>query len=246
MLRRYSKVFPFVELDATYHIMHRAETAATWAAQVPAGFRFSPKVHRAISHDHKLQGVDDLVKRFLEPVEALRAAGKLGPVFLGLPGSMRHGEQAELDLAAFIAQVRPRYDLAVEFRSASWFRPSVQEILQRNGVAATWTVVENVGNPLWRTAPFVYARFIGDYGLDEKHHGQLLRDRSGDFRELATPVQSAAADGCDVYVCMTNHHGGSAPLSLVRLAKEWGLPELDFAAARGGADDAAGRQTRLF
>ena len=244
MLRRYSKTFRFVELDATHHVFHDPDVLRGWMDQVPAGFRFSPKVHRSITHDHRLQGVDDLLQRFVATVDVLR--GRLGPIVLQLPPSLARTPEAEAGLEAVLGTLRRRFDVAVEARHASWFVPETEALLRRHGAALSWTVLDGVPCPRWRTAPFLYLRFVGDYALERPQLGAVRRDRRGDFAALRDGALAAAAEVPDAYVAMTNHLEGSAPLSLQRLCAAWGLPSPELAAARGGLAPDAARQARLF
>ena len=53
-LERYAAVFPASEINSTFHRAHRTATFARWAQSVPAGFRFSVKLPKAITHEARL------------------------------------------------------------------------------------------------------------------------------------------------------------------------------------------------
>lgn len=232
MLARYVRTFNFVELDALYHAFPRRRLLENWAKQAGPGFRFSPKINQTISHKQKLVEIDDLLQQYLAGLEPLRRAQALGPLVLNLPPSFRHSPSNEEALSRFIAAVRPDHDLAIEFRHASWWTPEIRRTLEETGACATWTVLDGVTNPLWRTADFLYVRFVGDYDLERADWGTILRDRLADFASFAGPVKEAAASVRDVHVCMTNHLEGSASDSLVRLAHAWDVAVPDLSAAK--------------
>jgi len=73
-LERYARVFPCVEINSTFHRPHRASTFARWAESVPAGFRFSLKIPKTITHEARLAGTRSLVEGFLADLEPLGAA----------------------------------------------------------------------------------------------------------------------------------------------------------------------------
>ena len=54
-LARYATRFDVVEVNSTFHRRHQARTFERWAASVPARFRFSAKLPKAITHEAKLR-----------------------------------------------------------------------------------------------------------------------------------------------------------------------------------------------
>ncbi len=60
-LERYGRVYPAVELNTTFYRPHRPETFERWAASVPAGFRFSLKTPRAVTHFRRLKNTDEML-----------------------------------------------------------------------------------------------------------------------------------------------------------------------------------------
>jgi uncharacterized protein YecE (DUF72 family) len=131
-LERYARIFPCVEINSTFHRPHRASTFARWAASVPAGFRFSVKLPRTITHDSKLVGTRDLVEAFLADLAPLgRAADCL---LVQLPPKL------ELDARAartFLSHLRERFPrlIAIEPRHESWFAPPAERLLRELKVA---------------------------------------------------------------------------------------------------------------
>ena len=65
-LRYYSGVFPTVEINASFHGVPRLETLASWSKeQSKGGFVFAFKVPQVITHEKRLQGIDDPLLFFL-------------------------------------------------------------------------------------------------------------------------------------------------------------------------------------
>ena len=125
-LARYAALFPAVEINSTFHRPHRASTYERWSASVPAGFRFSVKLPRAITHDHRLVGATALLDAFLAELTPLRP--RVGCLLVQLPPSLA------LDAGrarAFFTRLRKRWDegIAVEPRHASWFTPAADALL---------------------------------------------------------------------------------------------------------------------
>ena len=85
-LERYAARFTAVEINSTFHRSHKPHTFARWAEAVPEGFRFAVKMPKRISHELRLLGTGDPLRRFWEEVRDLDP--KLGPLLLQLPPSL--------------------------------------------------------------------------------------------------------------------------------------------------------------
>ena len=56
VLARYASLFSVAEINSSFYRSHQHATYARWAASVPAGFRFSVKIPKTISHEMGLRG----------------------------------------------------------------------------------------------------------------------------------------------------------------------------------------------
>ena len=133
-LERYGRVFGVAEINSTFHRPHRRATYERWAASVPAGFSFSAKLPKAISHAARLVGTGDLLDAFVEEVSGL--GDKLAVVLLQLPPSFTFQRDV---VEAFLAELRARLDdtiaIACEPRHASWFAMDADALLAAHHVA---------------------------------------------------------------------------------------------------------------
>jgi uncharacterized protein YecE (DUF72 family) len=131
-LERYSAVLNAVEINSSFYRSHRTTTYERWAASVPESFRFAVKVPKAITHEFRLKGADDLLDRFLSEVRGI--GPKLGPLLVQLPPSLRF-EDGVAD--TFLSGLRGRVEgpLVCEPRHASWFTPDVEGLLDELRVA---------------------------------------------------------------------------------------------------------------
>jgi uncharacterized protein YecE (DUF72 family) len=131
-LERYAAVFPAVEINSSFYRPHRPATYARWAASVPADFRFSVKVPRAITHERRLKESDALLDAFL--AEATALGPSLGCLLVQLPPSLTLDARAA---ESFLAALRARYAgaVAAEPRHASWFAPDAERLLGEYRVA---------------------------------------------------------------------------------------------------------------
>ena len=125
-LERYAGRLNAVEINSSFYRPHQAKTYARWATCVPAGFRFSAKVPKAITHELRLVAPEPLLDRFLGEVGGLGA--KLGCLLVQLPPSLAFDASVA---RAFFESLRARYagDLVFEPRHATWFTAEVERLL---------------------------------------------------------------------------------------------------------------------
>ncbi|EHP89961.1 protein of unknown function DUF72 [Methylorubrum extorquens DSM 13060] len=134
-LERYAQRFNAVEINTSFYRPHRVATYERWAAAVPERFRFAVKVPRTITHERRLENVDEPLARFFDEIAGLGL--KLGPLLLQLPPSLpfQSGTSGE-----FLQRFRRTFSgsIVCEPRHPSWFTPSVNTLLR-----CSWTVAEH-------------------------------------------------------------------------------------------------------
>ncbi|MFO7338729.1 MAG: DUF72 domain-containing protein [Lysobacteraceae bacterium] len=207
-LARYATRFDVVEVDSSFHRPHRRATWERWAATVPAGFRFSVKLPRTISHELGLRRAGPALDRFLAGVEGL--GDRLGGFLLQLPPRL------ELDMrsaSVFLAMFRRRSDapLACEPRHASWSTPRAEALLERHGVgrvAADPPRLPGGGHPA-ASARWRYWRW---HGSPRVYYSRYDEDA---LRTLAAEVR--AAGGGERWVVFDNTAHGHAVADAARL-----------------------------
>lgn len=131
-LARYATRFDIAEINSTFYRPHAPSTFERWAASVPAGFRFSAKLPRGITHDARLQGVGDALGLFFDSLAGL--GPKLGGVLVQLPPSLVF-EPRVADRFFAMLRRRTRTRVACEPRHASWFTAGADAVLHRHAVA---------------------------------------------------------------------------------------------------------------
>ncbi|MGD1905764.1 MAG: DUF72 domain-containing protein [Leptolyngbyaceae cyanobacterium] len=125
-LQLYGERLTAVEGNTTFYSIPDQITVKRWAAQVPEGFRFCPKLPRAYSHQGPLLPHLPAALKFLEIMAPW--GNKLGPVFIQLPPT--YSPAAMADLRAFLqgwpVQTVP---VSVEVRHLGWFQPEPAQAL---------------------------------------------------------------------------------------------------------------------
>jgi len=130
-LARYAARLRAVEINSSFYRPHKRTTYERWAASVPPDFRFSVKLPRTITHDHRLKDYGDLLGKFLLEVSGL--GEKLGILLAQLPPSLAF--ETETANAFFRALSGSGAAIACEPRHASWFTKQAEDTLQKRGIA---------------------------------------------------------------------------------------------------------------
>jgi len=89
-LAAYSRAFPFVEVNATFYEHPDPRTVASWRRRVPAGFRFSVRVHREVTHRHKLRATPAARASLARTARVAKTLDALA-VLLETPADLRIG-----------------------------------------------------------------------------------------------------------------------------------------------------------
>jgi uncharacterized protein YecE (DUF72 family) len=154
MLRFYAERLPAVEVNNTFYRLPRASVLASWASQVPEGFRFALKASRRITHLKRLRDVAD------ETAYLLATAGALGPRLGALLFQLPPNLKLDLErLDAFLALLAQGTRAAFEFRHPSWADDAVHARLRERGFAWVVADVEEAPPPdLVATADWTYLR----------------------------------------------------------------------------------------
>lgn len=131
-LQRYAVQMNCVEINSSFYRSHRPQTYERWAASTPPGFRFAVKLPRQISHEHRLQGGDELLARFAGEAGSLGA--KWAVLLVQLPPSLRFDAGVA---GHFFERVHAVFDGAVvcEPRHLSWFTPEAERFMRDNEIS---------------------------------------------------------------------------------------------------------------
>jgi uncharacterized protein YecE (DUF72 family) len=196
-----SRVLASIELNGSFYALQRPGSYQKWRTRTPAGFVFSVRGPRFVTHLKKLAEVEvPLANFFASGVLAL--GDQLGPVLWQLPPTL-----------GFDANRPLRH--ALEVRHPSFETAELVQLLRDNDIALVcadsagkWPVLDDV------TSDFVYIRLHGDPGsalthLTQAHLGQLnpvgpqvrrpvgslIRTASGPPRPGPAPRPDRAAPG---------------------------------------------------
>jgi uncharacterized protein YecE (DUF72 family) len=223
----YARVFRTVEVDSSFYRPPTPFLVRRWAETTPDGFRFALKVPQAVTHD-ATPDADEVLAGFLRSLAPLQQAGKLGPVVLQFPASFRRDRSADR-LAHLVEAVPPEYELAVELRHRSWWVDATRATLARRGAALVWSLVPHTSPPAWVTAPFLYARFIGDRALTQ--FDRVQRPGRAAMEAMRARFDDEGREIASIFAYSNNHFMGFGPGSVAELADVLGEPPPDLSAA---------------
>ena len=122
-LRQYSSVFNAVEGNTTFYSVPSRETLVKWKKATPDGFKFCFKFHRSITHEKRLDDVEDEVLTFIETFDPIE--DRLGPFHIQLPPNFSIDEFQRLE--KLISIFPSTYHYAVEVRHSDFFNHGREE-----------------------------------------------------------------------------------------------------------------------
>ncbi|ASW04336.1 DUF72 domain-containing protein [Paraburkholderia aromaticivorans] len=238
-LRFYATQFPLVEVDSSYYAMPSASNSVLWVERTPAHFTFNVKAFRLftghqtdraklpkdiqaalpVSDKKNLYYKDtpgellrELWRRYIEAIEPLRRAGKLGAVHFQFAPWVVNNDDGRAHVE-HCADVMEGFTLAAEFRHKSWFSEKAREstlAMERerafvnvvvdepnttaNSIPAVWEVTNTSlalirlhgrNHETWniKGATSASSRFNYDYNDDE------LGELAGPISEIAKRVE---------------------------------------------------------
>ena len=156
----YARHFTTVELNNSFYRLPTEQAFAAWHDSSPAGFTFTVKVSRFITHIKRLKDSQEPVDTFVGRAKIL--GEKLGPLLYQLPPSMHRNDDR---LESFLSILPHGLKHVLEFRHESWLDARVFEIMRRYNVGLCVFDMPYSSCPLVATADFAYIRFHGSTGL---------------------------------------------------------------------------------
>jgi uncharacterized protein YecE (DUF72 family) len=174
MLSFYANRFTTVEINNTFYRMPSESLLESWAAQVPASFRFVLKAPKLITHHKRLKDVAEPTDDFIRHASVLRQ--QLGALLFQLPPNFKKDLPR---LEAFIDLIGGRAKCAFEFRHESWFDDEVFDLLRAHACTLCVADVDDGPTPnLVSTAAWGYARLRREAYSDNELREWIARIKS--------------------------------------------------------------------
>ncbi len=240
MIAEYSRKLATVEIDATWHRMPTKTMVDAWNSRTPAGFVFSAKVPKVITHEKYLVDCEPELDEFVSVMS--RLGDKLGPLVMQFPYVAKGKDPEEYStgndfigrLTKFIGLLPSGFKWGIEIRNSRWVGARLLDLLRNRSVSLVFIdyytmdpLPKLAHRPEVFTAPFVYIRFLGNHkemdaavkrakeeGGRKGDWDSLIQDRTGQMRLWIEPVKKIVQQQIPVYVYFNNHYAGYAPGSV--------------------------------
>jgi uncharacterized protein YecE (DUF72 family) len=245
MIRLYADQLPTVEVDSTWYRIPDLKMVEAWKSRTPAGFIFSAKVPKVITHEKYLEDCEIELKAFLSVMSGLE--DRLGPLLLQFPYIAKGRNPREYETGAdyierlkkFVALLPENFKWVVEIRNSKWIRPPLLDLLHSRGISLAFIDYYTM-DPLYKlahgqdvfTAPFVYVRFLGNRkmmdaavkkaridGRRRRDWESLIVDRTDQMKLWIPPLKDLSKRNVPTFVYFNNHYAGYAPGSVELFGK---------------------------
>jgi uncharacterized protein YecE (DUF72 family) len=242
----YAERYSTVEVDSTYYRVPDLRTVSGWADRTPKGFVMHVKAFGLMTrHPVKLEALppdlrddaptDDkgrverpsrefrgeVFRRFLEALEPLRSAGKLGGILFQFPSYVVYKDRS-LEYLQWAREQVGDDEMLVEFRHVSWLddehRDETLRFLEQLG--ATHVIVDApriegaknlVPTVLALTSPTLYVRFHGRNADTWNKRGGSASERfdylysTEELEEWVDPLRELAGQAEQAYAFFNNN-----------------------------------------
>ncbi|MCZ2078418.1 MAG: DUF72 domain-containing protein [Bryobacteraceae bacterium] len=209
-LRAYSGRLNCVEINYTFRRLVSASVLANWISQTTPGFVFAVKAHMRLTHVLRLRNAGEFTSAFLNSLNPLQAARRLGPVLFQLPPQFQCDAGA---LEAYCDLLPLHLRFAFEFRHRSWLVEPVYDVLRRYNMSLCVAESDKLEVPEVITADFVYYRLRKpEYSLS-------------DIEEIGERAGNLLKEGKDLYLIFKHEDTADGALNAERvLLRQGGNP----------------------
>ena len=226
MLAFYARHFGITELNYTWYQMPKAASVERMIHLAPAGFRFTAKLTRTLTHEVDPARWRGQAALYREGIAPLVQSGRLTALLLQFPPGFARDPARRRYLAELLDELQG-LPLAVEFRHASWAADRVFAELERR--RATLVAVDAPALPglfppldVVTNPELFYVRFHGRNARGWRS-GDLQKQfdydyRAEELREWAEgPIPRMAARAAQGVVFFNNHVRAQAPRNAAQL-----------------------------
>jgi uncharacterized protein YecE (DUF72 family) len=201
MLSYYAERFATTEINYSFRQIPSAKAIQNWAASTPSRFKFSFKAPQKVTHFARLRDCADTVKFFDSVISDL--GDKLGSVLFQLPPAFKRDTPR---LRAFLDDLPPRMQAALEFRHDSWLVDEVFDALREHNAALCIAETEELATPPIQTADFGYLRL------------RRLDYSPADIQRWAKFVHSQTHQWHNAFIYFKHEETGSGPKFAVQMS----------------------------
>jgi uncharacterized protein YecE (DUF72 family) len=206
-LTEYSKHFDTVEVDSTFYRTPSRSTFERWRDQTPAGFLFSAKFPKTITHEKMLKNCEKETDAFIERISELQP--KLGSLLLQFPSTFKT-EQLRL-LNDFLRNLPKEHRITVEVRNKNLLDEKLYSILRENRAALAILDRPSMPETEVMTTDFAYIRWEGDRKKVYGTLGKTEVDRSNEIKIWAQKIRRYLEIPAEVFGYFSKYYSGQPP-----------------------------------
>jgi uncharacterized protein YecE (DUF72 family) len=190
-----------IEINSSFYKLPQAKTITRWTTEVSAGFRFTFKLWKEITHQKNLIFKADDVQRFMRAIQVPET--HKGCLLVQFPPGLQVNALQQLkELLQLLNDFN--WPVAVEFRHPSWYNDTVFDLLNSYQMAMVIQDMPKSASPVELTADeLVYLRFHGPSGNYKGSYNDSF------LSEYAIYIDEWQQDGKTVY-CYFNNTAGDA------------------------------------
>jgi uncharacterized protein YecE (DUF72 family) len=214
----YATQFNTVEVDSTFYRIPRKQSVIDWKQQTPAGFLFSLKFPKIITHVKMLKDCQEEVQVFVERVSLLQE--KLGSLLLQFPYAFAN-EHVPL-LREFLRALPKEHRYVVEIRNKKLLNDSFYSILRDSNAVLAWVDSPFMPRITEVTSDFIYIRWEGDRRKVNGTLGKVEMNRAAYIKLWAERIQPFLDNQTEVFGYFSKYYSGYPPADgreLLKLAK---------------------------
>jgi uncharacterized protein YecE (DUF72 family) len=219
MLRQYSSIFDFVEIDSSFYRFPDKGTVFGMMRYTPRGFLYAAKLNKKFTHELRLkldEKDQEELDSFCELLDPLLTQDKLACILIQLPPSLK---QDNALLEGFLAALPRRHDYSVEFRHPSWLESSTWSTLGKYNAA--YCIVDEPLLPpeVHVTSDIGYIRWHGR-GDRPWYNYRYTQEQ---LTEWVPKIEEVRASTKRAFGVFNNHFRGYAPENCIQVMKMLGL-----------------------
>jgi uncharacterized protein YecE (DUF72 family) len=233
----YAEHFDTVEVNTTFYGQPKAAVARTWADRTPAGFEFSLKLIRTLTHaDISSVPLDlEAIDAYRRGIEPLATTGRIGALLAQFPPSFKQTSESQGYLDRLLQRFR-EYPIAVELRHRSWSDDFSSTLSLLNAHNAALTQIDEPKfkvsirqNYLPNVTSFYYMRLHGrnaaqwwKHEKSEDRYNYLYSAR--ELQEFSDVAGAARRLVRKSYLYTNNHYSSKSVVNALMLKAQLGEP----------------------
>ncbi|MBA4166992.1 MAG: DUF72 domain-containing protein [Chitinophagaceae bacterium] len=198
----YANLFNTIEINSSFYQVPMGKTVARWADTVPAGFQFTFKLWKGITHNKGLTHNPEDVKSFMDVIA--NAGDKKGCLLVQFPASITSEYNArlkELLQAVRTCDKNGDWNLSIEFRHQSWYTKAIYNWLHKRNMNIVYHDIAPVPSDIDSAMDWVYLRF---HGPEKGYRGSYTNEF---LEKYAARIKSFTAEGKTVFAYFNNTLG---------------------------------------